>query len=88
MTAAGEARRFWPPPQWLRFHIELVGHKTVTVDAVGMGIDGSDLVFFSRWSENGGIPLSNRVPRVRVLSVTTDVAVHDPLHGGSPPPLS
>ena len=84
---AGEARRFWPPQQRLRFHVELIGHKKLTVDAVGMGIDGNELVFFSRWSEQGGITLSNRVPRERVLSVTTDAAAHDPLDGESPPAL-
>ena len=75
---AGEARRFWPPPSRLRFHVDMVDDQHLTVDAVGMGIDGPDLVFFGRWSESGGVPLANRVPRDRVVSVTTDASAHDP----------
>jgi hypothetical protein len=84
---AGEVRRSWPPPLRLRFQVELIGNKLLTVDAVGMGIDASDVVFFSRWSQQGGIPLSNRVPRESILSVTTDAAAHDPLDGESPPAI-
>jgi hypothetical protein len=67
---AGEARRFWPPPSRLRFRIEMVDDQHLTVDAVGMGMDGPDLIFFGRWPEEGGIPIANRVPRERVVSVT------------------
>lgn len=81
---AGEARRFWPPPARLRFRIDLVDKQHLNVDAVGMGVDGADLVFFARWSEDGGIPLATRVPRERVLAVTTDAAVHDPLRPDLP----
>jgi hypothetical protein len=35
--------------------------------------------FFGRWSAEGGIPMGNRVPRERVLQVTTDAASHDPM---------
>jgi hypothetical protein len=52
-----------------------------------MGIEGPDLVFFGRWSAEGGIPMGNRVPRERVLQVTTDAASHDPRDPSDPTPL-
>lgn len=68
---SGEAKRFWPPPVTIDFRVDMVDGSHLDVSAVGVAVDGDDLLFFSRWSERGGLPIANRVPRERVTAVTT-----------------
>lgn len=75
-------RHGWRSPTFLAvpvaaaLPIEMVDGQPLTMHAVGMGLDGSDLIFFGRWSDSGGIPIATRAPRDRVVSVTTDGSTH------------
>ena len=75
---AGEAKRFWPPPLSIDFRVDLVDGTHLDVPAVGVAVDGDDLVFFSRWSERGGVPMGSRLPRERVAAVTTAAMLSRP----------
>lgn len=79
---SGEARRFWPPPPKIDFRVDLVDGTHLNVPAVGMAVDGDHLLFFSRWSESGGMPTGNRVPRERVVTVTTEATLSKPPRQG------
>jgi len=75
---AGEAKRFWPPPARIDFRVDLVDGTHLDVPAVGVAVDGDDLLFFSRWSDAGGVPSGSRVARARVTAVTTVATLSQP----------
>lgn len=78
---AGEARRFWPPPVTVDFRVDFVDGSHLNVPAVGVAIDGDHLLFFSRWSERGGLPIGSRIPRERIATVTTAGLLSEPEAG-------
>ena len=59
--------------RWTTFVVEMVGGSPAAVRALGMGMDGDEVVFFNHWPSSGGPPRAGtRIKRTRVLSVTTD----------------
>jgi hypothetical protein len=79
---SGEARRFWPRPRKIDFRVDLVDGTHLDVPAVGVAVDGEHLLFFSRWSEGGGVPLGSRIPRERIVTVTTAATLSGPPNEG------
>ena len=68
-----ETKSIYMEKRWTNFVVEMVSGPPATVRAIGMGMDGDEVVFFNRWPTGGGPPRAGtRIDRTRVLSVTTD----------------
>ena len=60
--------------RWTDFVVDMVSGDPVRIRALGVAMDGDQVVFFNHWPTGGSRPVGTRIERSRLVSVTTDCA--------------
>lgn len=61
-----------PLREWIDFEVLHEDGSTIPIRARGVALDGTDLVFFRSWRDQGGVPLGTRIAHSRVRMIRTD----------------